>query len=297
MNTTNTTWFLKGGKAFKPAPFGIMGIVNVTPDSFFDGGQHADCASAVAHAQMLLQQGAHILDLGAESSRPSAQPLTARQEQHRLMPVLRQIVAANPEAVLSVDTFHASTAAMALEAGAHIINDISACRVEPALLEVVAQYQPGYVLMHSQGTPQTMQRSPQYGHVVDEVIQFFEEAMNSLTKAGLPENRIVLDPGIGFGKNVQHNVELLKNIDRCASLGRPVLMGISMKSFLGDMLGLPLMQRETATQVVTALLARAGIAYHRVHHVEATAQTLALVQALHLSLEDIFTARNMPCSV
>lgn len=280
MNTGVNTWFLKGGKAFEPAPFGIMGIVNLTPDSFFDGGQHADMPSALQHARQLLEEGAHMLDLGAESSRPSAAAVSAEQEQERLLPVLAALRAEHPNAILSVDTYHAATAASVLEAGADIINDISACCFDPALLAVVAEHKPGYVLMHSQGKPDTMQQTPHYNNVVDEVLHFFERHLHRLTRAGLPEDRIVLDPGIGFGKYVQHNVELLKNLDCFFRLGRPLLLGISMKSFLGDMVGLPLHERHSATQVVTALLAQKGAAYHRVHHVAATRHTLALVQAL-----------------
>lgn len=280
MNTSVNTWFLKGGKAFEPAPFGIMGIVNITPDSFFDGGQHADTRAALQHAEQLLHEGAHILDLGAESSRPNAAPVSAQQEQARLLPVLAALRLQHPDVILSVDTYHAATAASVLEAGADIINDISACCFDPALLDVVAQYKPGYVLMHSQGKPDTMQQSPHYTNVVDEVLHFFEYHLQALTLAGLPEDRIVLDPGIGFGKYVQHNIELLKNLDCFVRLGRPLLMGISMKSFLGDMLGLPTVERASATQVVTALLAQKGAAYHRVHHVAATKHTLALVQSL-----------------
>lgn len=283
MKTGVNTWFLKGGKAFEPAPFGIMGIINLTPDSFFDGGQHADTPSAVQHAEQLLQEGAHILDFGAESSRPNAVPVSAQQEELRLLPVLEAVRQKHPDAILSVDTYHATSAARVLEAGADIINDISACCFDPALRDVVAQYKPGYVLMHSQGKPDTMQQAPRYTHVVDEVLHFFEHHLQALTRAGLPEDRIVLDPGIGFGKYVQHNIELLKNLNCFARLGRPLLMGISMKSFLGDMLGLPTAERACATQVVTALLAQQGAAYHRVHHVAATRRTLALVQALTIA--------------
>lgn len=280
MKNSRNTWYLKGGKAFEPAPFGIMGIVNCTPDSFFDGGQHADSLRAVEHAALLLQEGAHMLDLGAESSRPQAAAVSVAEEQARLMPVLQAVRAGHPDSILSVDTYHADTAARALEAGADIINDISACTLDPALLEVLVQYKPGYVLMHSQGKPANMQQAPHYVCVVDEVLRFFESKLELLTRAGLPVDRIVLDPGIGFGKYVQHNVELLKNTARFLTLGRPLLMGISMKSFLGDLLGLPVQERHCVTQVVTALLAEQGAAYHRVHHVAATRHTLALTQAL-----------------
>lgn len=272
---------MAGGRAFTPAPFGIMGIVNLTPDSFFDGGRHADVPSGLAHARSLRRDGAHILDLGAESSRPGADPVTPEEEQARLMPVLRGLLDDDdPDLLVSVDTYHAATALAALTAGAHIINDISACSFDPPLLEVVTQFKPGYVLMHSQGTPKTMQTAPRYVHVLDETTAFFETQMARLVRAGLPEEHIALDPGIGFGKRLQHNMELLRGVERFLTLGRPVLMGLSMKSLFRDLLRLspdPSL-RGTATQAATALLAERGVALHRVHDVAATVQTLQLVR-------------------
>lgn len=321
--SVDNTWMLRGGRVFGPAPFGIMGIVNLTPDSFFDGGQHNGPEAALAHARLLLEQGADILDLGAESSRPGADPVSTEEEQARLLPVLAALAAQgeNPPAdaagschaapapqlpLLSVDTYHAATAHAALQAGAHIINDISACTVDPALLDVLVQWKPGYVLMHSQGLPKTMQQAPQYEHVVDEVLAFLEQHMARLVKAGLPESHIVLDPGIGFGKRLEHNLSLLRGMDRIQALGRPVLMGLSMKSLFRDLfrdLFQDLLPGTTAdappsphsrrdrqeqearsmgTQVATALLAARGVALHRVHHVAETRRTLALVQAFTL---------------
>ena len=282
MGTEAHTWTLRGGRAFTPAPFGIMGIVNLTPDSFYDGGTHDAPADALAHARLLLAQGAHILDLGAESSRPGAEPVTPGEELRRLLPVLGALRHHAPAALLSVDTYHAATAAAALAAGAHIINDISACTFDPALLDVVVAERPGYVLMHSQGVPRTMQQAPRYTHVVDEVVAFFEEHMARLSRAGLPETHIVLDPGIGFGKRLEHNMELLRHVDRIQAMGRPVLMGISMKSVFRDLLDLPPEPalRANATQACTALLAARGIALHRVHDVAATAETLRLALAM-----------------
>jgi dihydropteroate synthase len=255
--------------------------VNVTPDSFYDGGTHNTAAQALAHASRLVAEGAHILDLGAESSRPGAVPLAAEEECARLLPVLFGIRRAHPAALVSVDTYHAETAARLLATGnVHILNDISACAWEPALRDVVAQYKPGYVLMHAQGKPQTMQAKPAYDNVVDAVTAFFEEGIASLTKAGLPEDRIILDPGIGFGKKAQHNMALLR---ACGLLqrrfNRPVLMGLSMKSLFGDVLSLPVAQRGQATQIATALLAAEGVRVHRVHDVAATVQTLRFVHA------------------
>ena len=300
----NTTWTVRGGRVFRPAPFGIMGIVNLTPDSFYDGGQHHNPQAGLAHARQLLAEGAHILDLGAESSRPGADPVTPEEEQARLLPVLRALAeegASSPlPPLLSVDTYRASTAALALEAGAHIINDISACSFDPALLDVLVQGKPGYVLMHSQGVPKTMQHNPQYTQVVDEMLAFFEHHLARLVAAGMPESHIVLDPGIGFGKRLEHNLDILHNVERLLGLGRPVLMALSMKSLFKDLFrdlfALPAgdahgagsadnadrRARATGTQVSTALLAARGVTLHRVHHVAETLRSLRLVQALTL---------------
>lgn len=280
MPHTNALWRLAHGQVFTPA-LGVMGIVNITPDSFYDGGTHNTTAQALAHAARLLAEGAHILDLGAESSRPGAQPLDAAEECARLLPVLCGIRHAHPAALISIDTYHAATAARLLATGnVHILNDISACAWEPALLDVVAHYKPGYVLMHTQGKPETMQAKPLYDNVVDAVTAFFEDGIARLTKAGLPEDRIILDPGIGFGKRAQHNMALLRaSAVLQQRFNRPVLMGLSMKSLFGDVLALPVAQRGQATQIATALLAAEGVRVHRVHDVAATVQTLRFVHA------------------
>ena len=274
-------WHIVGGRALcAPAPFGVMGIVNLTPDSCFDGGCHANAAAGLAHALRLREEGADILDLGAESSRPGARELQSREEVERLLPVLAGLRQKAPGAILSVDTYHADTAAAVLEQGVHIINDISACRFDPGLLDVLVQFRPGYVLMHSQGRPEVMQRAPRYADVCREVMTFFEEGLHRLTAAGLPEDRIVLDPGIGFGKTLEHNLTLLAHTRDWLALGRPVLMGLSMKSLFGQLLSLPVERRGTATQVATVLQWQAGAFWNRVHDVAATRQSLALAAAL-----------------
>lgn len=257
-----------------------MGIVNLTPDSFYDGGCHNGPLPGISHALSLLDQGADILDLGAESSRPGAAELPPQQETERLLPILAGLRRAAPGAVVSVDTYHAATAATALSMGAAIINDISACAFDPALLDVLVQYKPGYVLMHSQGRPQTMQHNPQYADVRREVLQFFEREMSRLVRAGLPENRIILDPGIGFGKTLEHNLTLLAHPQDWLSLGRPVLMALSMKSLFGGLLGLPPQQRGLATAAATAILCEKGIFWHRVHDVTAARQAMTVAMAL-----------------
>jgi len=263
-----------------PAPFGVMGIVNLTPDSFYDGGRHNGPSRGEAHALELLRQGADILDLGAESSRPGAAELAPQEETERLLPVLAGLRRSAPGAVVSVDTYHAATAAAVLDNGVDIINDISACSFDPGLLDVLAQYKPGYVLMHSQGRPQTMQRAPHYEDVRREVLEFFESRMALLVRAGLPEDRIILDPGIGFGKTLEHNLALLAHPEDWLGLGRPVLMALSMKSVFGGLLGLPAQERGTATAMATGLLGTKGVVWHRVHDVAAARQALTVALAL-----------------
>lgn len=278
--TGRAVWKVRGARQVRPSPFCLVGIVNITPDSFSDGGRFLDPDKAVAHGLRLLEDGAAMLDLGAESTRPFAAPVRGEDERTRLMPVLQELRRRRPEAVLSVDTFKAETARRALEAGADVINDISACLFDPPLLEVVTQYKPGYVLMHSRGKPADMQIAPQYDDVVETVFAFFERRMDVLVRAGLPEDRIVLDPGIGFGKNVEHAVALLRAMDRFQRLGRPLYVGLSRKSLFGDLLGLAAGEREEATHLAVALLAARGVSYHRVHDVAGCARALRLAAAM-----------------
>ncbi len=269
-----------------PSRFTLWGVVNVTPDSFFDGGRHNRPEDALAHAEHLAESGARVLDLGGASSRPGAEDVPAEEESARVMPLLRALIrlraeSALPEASLfSVDTWRASVAVDALEAGADIINDISACLWEPQLLEVVSTFRPGYVLMHCLPgtTPGTMQKDPCYGDVVDDVLHFFEERMNALVKAGLPEEHIILDPGIGFGKTAEHNCALLAGMERLEALNRPVLLGVSNKSLFGALLGLAVTDRTESTNVCTALLAARGVFHHRVHDVTSARRALTLAE-------------------
>ena len=278
---TSADWHILGGRALKtPTPFGVMGIVNLTPDSFYDGGQHDSPAPGISHALALRDLGADILDLGAESSRPGAAELSPQQETERLLPVLAGLRRKAPAAVISVDTYHAETAATVLNLGVSIINDISACSFDPALLDVLVQYKPGYVLMHSQGRPKTMQHNPSYTDVRREVRDFFEREMSRLVRAGMPEDRIVLDPGIGFGKTLEHNLALLSHPEDWLELGRPVLMALSMKSVFGGLLGLPPQQRGLATATATAMLRGKGVYWHRVHDVAAARQAMTVALAL-----------------
>ncbi len=272
------SWSVLGGRVLGPAPFLIAGVVNLTPDSFYDGGRHNTPDAGVDQGCLLLDQGAHVLDLGGESTRPFSTPVDAETELGRVMPVIKKILAHDPRAIISVDTYKAQVAEACLKAGAVIINDISACRFDPDLLEVLVSHKPGYVLMHSLDRPENMQKDPQYRDVVSQVMFFFETHLRRLVQAGLPEERIVLDPGIGFGKTVKHNLELLKNIERFQSFGRPLLVGLSYKSLWGTLLGLGLEHRALPTQVAVALMAAKGVAVHRVHDVHLTRNTLKIVE-------------------
>ncbi|ADU62270.1 MAG: dihydropteroate synthase [Pseudodesulfovibrio sp.] len=281
----DTTWTVKGGRVLGPAPFFIAGIVNVTPDSFYDGGAHGVVGKAVAHGLTLARQGAHILDVGGESTRPYAETVPAEAEIARVLPVIEGLLASDELSggsapAISVDTTKAVVAARALDAGAVILNDVSAFSYDPALADVIAQYRPGYVLMHSLGRPGTMQDSPRYADVVDEVMAFFGEKLERLDALGLPGDRIVLDPGIGFGKTLEHNLTILRGIERFKAFGLPVFMGLSNKSLWQGLLGLPVDRRQNATQAATAIMAAKGVPIHRVHEVESTRQTLTIVHQI-----------------
>ena len=296
-------WMLRNG-AFSPVSaekqggtpprFTLWGVVNVTPDSFFDGGEHASLESALAHSLQLASGGARILDLGGASARPGAEDVPEGEETSRVLPLVKELVklreqarrapegqsALPAETLISVDTWRAGTARAALEAGADILNDISACAWDPALRETAADLKPGYVLMHCMpGTrPNTMQDAPRYGDVVSEVLRFFEENMALMVKAGLPESHIMLDPGICFGKTAQHNCALLAGMERLNSLGRPILLGVSNKSLFGHLLGLGVAERGEATRICTSLLAARGVFHHRVHDVTSARRALSLVE-------------------
>jgi dihydropteroate synthase len=281
------TWTISGGRVLGPAPFLLAGIINATPDSFYDGGRYTDLNAAVDRGRSLVKAGAHILDVGGESTRPGAAEVTEAEELTRVVPLIRELARlplhgcpglAGEFPVLAVDTYKAAVAAEALAAGASIVNDISACLFEPALADVLAEKQPGYVLMHSLGKPGTMQADPRYTNVIDEILHFFEERMRFLIARGLPEANIVLDPGIGFGKLLEHNLAILKGIERFGILGRPIYMGLSNKSLWGKLLGLEAGERQTATDVATGLLVARGVLVHRVHEV-ATARQAATVAA------------------
>jgi dihydropteroate synthase len=280
------SWTIAGGRVLGPAPFLLAGIVNATPDSFFDGGRYLDPAEALRRCATLTQAGADMLDIGGESTRPGAPEVPAAEELRRILPVLcglaeqRRVRPGGRHPALSVDTWKARVAAESLAAGAEVVNDISACLFDPALVDVLAQHKPGYVLMHSQGRPQEMQQDPHYENVVDEILAFFEARMAVLVKAGVPEANIALDPGIGFGKLLQHNLDILRGLERFGRLGRPLYIGLSNKSIWGKLLGLETADRGLATAVATGLLVARGVLAHRVHDVAQARQAAVLAAAI-----------------
>ena len=269
----NRLWEI-GGRMLK---FGqlpmLMGIVNVTPDSFSDGGQYFDHAAAIKHGLQLVEDGAEILDVGGESTRPGSQGITADEELQRVIPVIEGL-AAQSDVPISCDTSKSQVARDALHAGATIINDISGLRFDAEMPLVCADSDCGVVCMHVQGVPETMQEDPRYDDVVGEIHAYFVERLESLEQAGIARQRIVVDPGIGFGKTAEHNLWILSNISSFQELGRPVLIGHSRKRFLGKVLGRKLDERNAGTIGVTVALAGQSTDIIRVHDVRAARDAL-----------------------
>ncbi len=255
----------------------IMGIVNLTPDSFSGDGLGTDGSAAVEHALAQVEAGAHILDLGAESSRPGAPPVSAADELARLLPVLR--VLRDAPVPVSVDTCKPEVMRAALDEGAAMVNDIAALQA-PGALAAVRRYDAALCLMHMQGEPRTMQANPQYGDVVAEVMAFLEQRVAACVAAGIERDRLVVDPGFGFGKEVGHNLALLAHLDRLGDIGLPVLAGLSRKSMLGAITGQPVTARVHASIAAAVLAAERGAAILRVHDVAATRDALAVLEAV-----------------
>ena len=254
----------------------VMGIVNVTPDSFSDGGRFSRPEAAVAHARRLLDAGADILDIGGESTRPGAEPVPADEELRRVMPVIEAL--ASSSALLSIDTMKAAVARSAVAAGAHIVNDVSALTADPDMARVVRDARAGVVLMHMRGIPRTMQTEPRYDDVVDEVSSFLRARLRVLEEVGISPEAMALDPGIGFGKTVEHNLALLAGLRTLASLGRPVVVGCSRKRFLGEVTGRAVGERLAGSLAAAAVAVFLGAHVVRVHDV-AESRDAALVAA------------------
>jgi len=262
-----------------PRPALIMGVVNVTPDSFSDGGQFLDAGAAVDHALKLVAQGAEILDLGGESTRPGAGPVSEAEELRRVLPVIERL-AGRVNVPISIDTLKPAVARAALAAGASIVNDVSAHREDGLMWRGVAEFKAGYVCMHARGTPQTMQENPVYVDVVREVAEFFQERLGRLNAGGVAANQVVLDVGIGFGKTMEHNLQLLANLRSFTTMARPLLIGVSRKSFIGKLLGVGLPERLPASLVCACLAIESGAQIIRAHDVAETVQAVRMAEAV-----------------
>jgi len=258
----------------------VMGIVNVTPDSFSDGGKHNSTEQAVEHALRLVEEGADMLDIGGESTRPGATPVSVQEELRRVIPVVEQL-ALRAGVPISIDTYKPEVMQVAIEAGADIVNDIYALQ-QPGTLEVVSNSRAGVCLMHMQGTPQTMQLDPQYTDVVAEVKNFLLARMSAAMDAGIMKARIVLDPGFGFGKRTEHNIALLQALPAISASVGPVLVGLSRKSVLGHLTGGNVDTRLHASIAASVISAMKGAKIIRVHDVKATADALKIVTAVLL---------------
>ncbi len=254
-----------------------MGVVNVTPDSFSDGGRYLDAQAAISHGEELARDGAEILDVGGESTRPGAEPVEEAEELHRVVPVIEALAG---RGAVSIDTSKAAVAAAAIEAGARIVNDVTALRGDPEMAALCAERGVGVVLMHMPGNPRTMQDDPSYDDVVDDIKAFLVARVEAVLAAGVVEERIWLDPGIGFGKTLEHNLELLRRLGELRELGRPLVIGASRKSFIGAVDGSAVDARVGGSLAAAVLAAAEGADVLRVHDVAATAQALAIAAAV-----------------
>ncbi len=262
-----------------PRPTLVMGIVNVTPDSFSDGGQFCDTEAAISHGLDLAQQGAAILDIGGESSRPGAATVSEQEELNRVIPVIEGL-AARTKVPLSIDTMKPAVARAALAAGASIVNDIAANREDDAMWRLVAETGAGYVAMHMQGLPQTMQTRPVYEDVVAEVRDFFGDRRERLNVAGVAPEQVVFDVGIGFGKSLEHNLQLLSALQSFTTLERPVMLGVSRKSFIGALTGANVTERLPGSLACACLAVTAGVQIIRTHDVAETVQAVRVAEAI-----------------
>jgi dihydropteroate synthase len=261
----------------------IMGILNVTPDSFSDGNLYLDPEMAMKHARQMVTDGADILDVGGESSRPGSDPVSLEEEIRRVIPIVQRIRHEYPNLLISIDTYKAETARRAIREGANIINDITALRADPKMMEVLKESDAGVVLMHMLGRPKTMQLNPVYKDTVAEVYEFLRERRDDLIRQGIDPYRIAVDPGFGFGKRLEDNLALLRKLDQFLDLGHPLLVGISRKSMIATLLGnrsLPEQNRDWATVGLTSLARERGAHVFRVHDVKANRESLRMTEAI-----------------
>jgi dihydropteroate synthase len=266
-----------------PRPAVIMGILNVTPDSFYDGGRHfnpSDPSAAIDHAHKLISEGAEIIDIGGESTRPGATLVTVREELARVLPIIQNLTTQKNCPAISIDTQKPEVAREAIAAGADIINNIAAATAEPQMWEIAASTGAGYIAMHMQGDPQSMQKNPRYENVVREIRDFFAKQFEQLTAAGVSREQIVFDVGIGFGKTLEHNLQLLARLDEARAAERPMLLGVSRKSFMGRLLKLEAEERLAPALACSVWAASRGVEIFRTHDVAETAAALRMLEAI-----------------
>ena len=256
-----------------------MGVLNVTPDSFSDGGQFVSVDSAIQQSQNMVAAGAAIIDVGGESTRPGAKAVSVEEEHKRVIPVIKHIQKETPDTIISIDSSKPEIMAEAIAAGAHFVNDVNALRT-PGALDVIAGSNAAICLMHMQGEPRTMQKDPHYNDVVEEVLSFLRQRIELCVKAGIDKNRIIVDPGFGFGKSLQHNLLLLKHLQRFKELGAALLVGMSRKSMIGAILDKPVEDRLAGSLSLATLAAWMGADILRVHDVAATSDALKTVNAV-----------------
>jgi len=271
----DTRSFFAGKKEFPLNKVYVMGILNVTPDSFSDGGKFINTNDAVDHAVKMIEQGADIIDIGGESTRPGAQSISAEEEIERILPVIEDVLRLKKDTIISVDTTKSKVAEAALTAGAVILNDISGGNFDPAILDVVKKYGASFIAMHIKGTPVDMQKNPQYENLISEVYDFLFNSTLKAARKGI--KNIIVDPGIGFGKTIEHNFELIKRLEDFKSLGFPIMIGVSRKSFLGKSLNVNVNELDTATSIMESVSIKNGARFIRTHNVLNGVQTAKLL--------------------
>lgn len=273
--------YLEGRRFRLPLDRGVlvMGVLNVTPDSFYDGGRFVDPERAVSQGLELVSQGADILDIGGESSRPGADPVSAEEELRRILPVIRNLVR-EVEVPISVDTYKAKVAQVALEEGAEIVNDISGLRFDPSLAKIAAEFRAPVVLMHTAGRPKKMQEMAQYQDLIPDIVDALRDSIRRGLDAGIAQEKFVIDPGIGFGKTTLDNLRILKRLEAFHCLGSPILVGISRKSFIGNVLNLPSEKRLEGSLAATVWAVVKGVKMIRTHDVCATRRAIKMAEAI-----------------
>jgi len=257
----------------------IMGVLNLTPDSFFDGRMFPEPEAAVQHAFQMEAEGADIIDLGGESTRPGAQAVPLKEEFRRVLPVLKRL-SGRLKVPISIDTYKSEVAERCIQCGAEMVNDISGLYFDPRMKEVVARHQVPVIVMHMKGTPRDMQKDPQYRDLIGEILSYFRESISRADAAGVPADKIIIDPGIGFGKSFTHNLDILKGLESFKVLGKPIMVGVSRKSFLGKILDLPVDERLEGSIAAALYAVLRGANIVRVHDVAATVRALRTVEAI-----------------